>query len=392
MGGASGHAPKAYEFMVDVLQHLVAIPSPSGQEGELARFVASVMRDLGFDEVFLDAEHNVLGRLRFGRGSRKVLFLVHSDTPHGGAGVLEEKRGQLRSDGGGGGIFAGPGVAAPKGAIACVLAAALEIAGRRAYGELRGEMGVAVVSKDLLANHDGPRALASHLEGYELAVVAEPSDNRIVKATRGIVRVRVEFEGRVHHCSLPDPDGNALYHLGELLGELRKLPAVEHPEFGPTGHNPIGVSVEVRLPMLPAKAALLVDKRLLPGDNGEAFVASIDSILRRMKDENGAVAAAAVVVSRVYPYSLGEETAAALEMLREIRKRATGCHEPEVAAPFGSNAGFLQWEMRIPTLVIGPGRLGDVGGEEFVEARKLVEAVQIYRDLALECLASRGEG
>ena len=59
-------------------QDLVRIKSYSGQEEQIARFIASRMETLGFDEVRIDRYGNVLGRV--GNGERVILFDSHSDT------------------------------------------------------------------------------------------------------------------------------------------------------------------------------------------------------------------------------------------------------------------------------------------------------------------------
>jgi acetylornithine deacetylase/succinyl-diaminopimelate desuccinylase-like protein len=59
-------------------QDLVRIKSYSGQEKQVAGFVARKMGDLGFDEVAIDRYGNVLGRA--GDGERIILFDSHTDT------------------------------------------------------------------------------------------------------------------------------------------------------------------------------------------------------------------------------------------------------------------------------------------------------------------------
>lgn len=59
-------------------QDLVRIKSYSGQEEQAARFIASKMKVLGFDDVRIDRFGNVLGRV--GGGERAILFDSHTDT------------------------------------------------------------------------------------------------------------------------------------------------------------------------------------------------------------------------------------------------------------------------------------------------------------------------
>ncbi len=64
--------------LLSFAQDLVRIESFSGMEAQLARFIASKMKALGYDEVKIDRFGNVVGRI--GRGERKILFDSHMDT------------------------------------------------------------------------------------------------------------------------------------------------------------------------------------------------------------------------------------------------------------------------------------------------------------------------
>ena len=57
---------------------LVRIKSFSGQEEQVARFIASKMKALDYDEVRIDRFGNVLGRI--GTGPKVILFDSHMDT------------------------------------------------------------------------------------------------------------------------------------------------------------------------------------------------------------------------------------------------------------------------------------------------------------------------
>ncbi|WP_152918236.1 M20/M25/M40 family metallo-hydrolase, partial [Ardenticatena maritima] len=61
------------------LQRLVQTPSLPGHEADLAALVKAEMERLGYDEVFVDAAGNVIGRIR-GRGDAPaVMFNTHLD-------------------------------------------------------------------------------------------------------------------------------------------------------------------------------------------------------------------------------------------------------------------------------------------------------------------------
>ena len=67
------------ESLLSFLRTLVQTPSPSGRESAVAALIMDEMRRLGYDQVWMDAAGNVLGRI--GTTSGPLLMLdSHMDT------------------------------------------------------------------------------------------------------------------------------------------------------------------------------------------------------------------------------------------------------------------------------------------------------------------------
>ncbi len=64
--------------LLDFAQSLVRIPSYSGQEEPIVRFLAARMQALGYDEVRIDRYGSVIGRI--GSGPKVIFFDSHVDT------------------------------------------------------------------------------------------------------------------------------------------------------------------------------------------------------------------------------------------------------------------------------------------------------------------------
>jgi acetylornithine deacetylase/succinyl-diaminopimelate desuccinylase-like protein len=62
----------------NTLENLVQIPSPPGEEGEIAQWIASRLKEIACYDVVVDEGQNVIGRL--GNGPRKLLIIQHTDT------------------------------------------------------------------------------------------------------------------------------------------------------------------------------------------------------------------------------------------------------------------------------------------------------------------------
>ena len=67
------------EELVDLCRGAIQLPSPSGQEKEMADYVEAAMKRFGFDSTERDRYGNVSGCMIFGNGGKKLLFEGHMD-------------------------------------------------------------------------------------------------------------------------------------------------------------------------------------------------------------------------------------------------------------------------------------------------------------------------
>ena len=65
--------------LIAFCQQAVQIPSPSGQEREVAQLMKRKMEEYGFDEVLIDRYGSVLGRMRGNRPGKTILLDGHID-------------------------------------------------------------------------------------------------------------------------------------------------------------------------------------------------------------------------------------------------------------------------------------------------------------------------
>jgi acetylornithine deacetylase/succinyl-diaminopimelate desuccinylase-like protein len=177
---------------VELVQEVCRIPSVLGEEGDLARFLASVMSDSGFEEVQLQPvmpdRPNAVGRVTFGQGSTVVLT-GHMDTKpvsHGWS-VTEPFSGASID-----GSVYGHGVMDMKAALACQIVA---IEAVRASGlPVRGTLSMAAV-----ADHMGDQlGSIAYFEAFEadLCVLGELTDNQVCLGHRGRYYFDVTTRGR----------------------------------------------------------------------------------------------------------------------------------------------------------------------------------------------------
>ena len=232
------------EQFVDLLMELIRIPSPSGEEGSLARFLLDRLPAMGWDEVSIDGQHNVVARIRGSGGGPTVLLLSHLDAA--GPGTMERPLEPIRLDGAPfgkrGQIVRGRGAVAPKGALAALIAAGSRL--RRGAERPAGDIVLAGVARDLFANHDGIRAVHEAGLTADFAIAGEPTENRAVIGARGIARFDVTFRGVPAHAGDPDRGVNPIPLMAAFLveverGEAKPNSRGEHPQLGRATLSPL---------------------------------------------------------------------------------------------------------------------------------------------------------
>jgi putative selenium metabolism hydrolase len=205
--------------MTRFLRDLVRIPGESCGEGETAARIVEEMKKTGFDEAGIDKMGNVLGYM--GRGKALIAFDAHIDTvgignratwnfdPYEGYETAEEIGGRGTSDQRG-------------GLVAAVYGARI----MRELGLLNDSYRVLVSGTVQEEDCDGLCWEYIIKEGGirpEFVVITEPTNGNIYRGQRGRMEIRVEVQGLSCHGSAPERGDNAIYKMGEIIGEVREL-------------------------------------------------------------------------------------------------------------------------------------------------------------------------
>jgi LysW-gamma-L-lysine carboxypeptidase len=169
---------------LELLHSMVSIPSPSGQEEELAGFLVRAMAGRGF-RARIDQAGNAVGEL--GEGAEEILLLGHMDTVPGVIPV------QIA-----GGALWGRGAVDAKGALAAFIAAAART------GPLRGKrLVVAGAVEEEAATSRGARHLLACRQPA-MVVIGEPSGwERITLGYKGRLLVEYRLRQPAGHTAGP---------------------------------------------------------------------------------------------------------------------------------------------------------------------------------------------
>jgi len=204
--------------VIEFARKLVQIRSYSGEEEGVARLVAGKMEELGYDEVFIDAVGNVMGRIGDGPGS--VLFDSHMDTvevndeeewisPPFGADIKD-------------GRIYGRGSVDMKSSLAASLYSAVA-ARDLGFQDGRTIYVTATVSEEYCDGENLKMLFTEKGLRPDFVVICEPSNNLVTLGHKGKAQVLLRTHGVSAHGSAPEKGVNAVYEMAEIITRVEKL-------------------------------------------------------------------------------------------------------------------------------------------------------------------------
>jgi acetylornithine deacetylase len=204
---------------VELTRTLLAIPSASRREHAVTAFLASYLGDRGWRVILqavTDGRQNVYAH----RGNPVVVFSSHVDTvppelPYHESDVAIHGRGTCDA----------------KGIVAAMIAAAEELI---AGGESRIGLLFVVGEED---GSDGAVAAASLAPKGRFLINGEPTENRLVTAQKGTLKVVLDVRGRAAHSGYPELGDSAIDRLLDALQRIRAVPLPVDPVLGPSTLN-----------------------------------------------------------------------------------------------------------------------------------------------------------
>ena len=387
--------PLSADAIADFALRLIRTPSPSGQEGGVARLVSEEMAKLGF-KVQIDAFGNVIGTIS-ARPGPTVLLDAHMDT----VGVSSPEL-WTRSPWGervGDRIY-GRGAMDMKGPLA---AAIYGIAALRGCLEC-GKVAVSATVAEELVEGPALERVAEWLRP-DFVVICEATSLKLARGQRGRAEVRVEVFGKPTHSSRPELGVNAAEAMVDVLRALRELQPPYHPVLGPG----ILVLTDVKsdpypgLSVVPDYCLATYDRRTLPGELEDDVVQPIRALAERAIEGTGArvritiaeddfqtYTGRRIVAPNFAPAWFFDEdapiVAGAVEGLRQAGIAPELSHYA-----FCTNGSGTAGRLGIPTIGFGPGHEELAHRvDEYIDVDELVLAARGYASIACQLVRLGG--
>lgn len=270
-------ADLTFERAIAFARDLIRIPGLSGGEGAVAARIIRELEELRFDDLWTDAVGNVLGRIR-GRGEAPAVMLSsHLDVVDIGDPASWEYPpfDAVIANG----FLHGRGAMDIKGPLALQTYAAAHFLAERPAGDI-------IIGHTVYEERAGwgmSHLLAAGGVQPAAVIIGEATNGDICIGHRGRAELIVEVQGMAGHASAPERARNPLDLLEMVFPVLRELAATlpADPVLGRSTLVPTAVeTLPASKNVIPDRARITIDWRILPGLRPEDALAQVENFLR----------------------------------------------------------------------------------------------------------------
>ena len=361
-------------------QQAVRIPSPSGQEREVAQLMKRKMEEYGFDEVLIDRHGSVLGRMRGRRPGKTILLDGHIDN----VDVIDAD--EWTHDPFGGeidqGRIYGRGTSDMKGSVTAMISAVAHFA-EDSGRDFAGEICVSCTVHEECFEGVSSREI-TRLAKPDFVIIGEATSTTVKIGQRGRAEVVVETEGVSCHSSNPDKGVNAVYHMMAVIEEIRRIIPNEHPILG-KGILELTDIISSPYPgasVVPALCRATFDRRTLTGENEAVILGQVEEAIARAREKIPGLKA--IAAKRYFPaWLIDEDNEYVQKALAGLKK--AGIEAPISHFSFCTNGSHFCGEAGIPCIGYGPSleSLAHVR-DEYIEIEQLTKACRGFASILRE--------
>ncbi len=369
--------------LIDFLRKLISIPSISTKEEKVVEEIYKKMKELDYDEVFIDKMGNIIGKI--GNGKIKLVYDSHIDTVDIGdrnQWEFDPFKGKFEN-----GIIYGRGASDNKGGMASMVFG----------GYLLKKIGVPkdfsiyIVGTVQEEDCDGlalEYILTNEINNVFGVVLGECTDLNIYRGHRGRIELTITTKGKASHASAPERGINAIYKMAPIITDIEKLNfnLKTHPILG---KGTIAVTfIESKtgsLNTIPDECKIFIDRRLTIGEDKNLALQELSSIVKDkgviniLNYEEVSWKGLKLKQEKYYPSWLLDDNHILVDTALQTQKAVLGYSTKPGCWIFSTNGVASMGKLKIPTIGFGPGK------EEHshsifdqVKVSDLIKAVQFY--------------
>lgn len=393
------------EELVSMCCDVVNIPSPTGEEGEMARYMRRALQEAGLRVTWQEVEEgraNVVGLWEGAANGKSLMFNGHMDTSNSGretflTGIGYKPKAVIQNK-----MIYGLGIYNMKGALACYTQAVKAL--MRAGIRLAGDVTIAAVAGEIEKTQWSDEFVGKEYRGYgvgtqylvkhgvlpDMCILGEPTDMQLVLGHYGTVWVRISTEGHYVHTAFTrgKQDHSSVFRMKEILGPIyewiakwEKLAAYDG-QPGAVNVGCIRGGFPWRVSRTPSRTDVFLDVRVPPAMPLKTVRSSVKELVLALREK--------------YPdYGVEYETfvsvpGAEISKNHELVKTIEACHQrvlgsaPKHATVLWDSDASVMTRYGIETLNYGPSSgPRDAEGEK-VAIETLVNTAKVYALAAAE--------
>jgi LysW-gamma-L-lysine carboxypeptidase len=360
------------EHAVRFLTNLLGIYSPSGKEQSIANFLATQMKQMGF-EVGIDTIGNVIGVV--GDGKPVILLCGHMDTVEGHVPLRVEE----------GKIYARGAVDA-KGPLAAMVMAALEASKEP---DFNGKILIASVVEEE-ATSRGVRYLITEGIQADYAIFGEPSGvENVTIGYKGQIKLRIAIKTKTGHASTPWLFDNALEKAYELWKKIRSACAFPSLDPKETPFTSITVCLVKMVggqgdSVIPFEAEMNLDVRVPIQFTTAQVYDKMVKIIGNYQNVNPTIDIDMSILDTVEPFEANKSSPLVHALSMSIRK-VTGKTATLLRKTGTGDMNLLGNAMNLPIVTYGPGDSHlDHTPDEHIKIDDYLNGIKVYKETILK--------
>lgn len=372
---------------VSILKELIGFDSenrPGKTEAEAAAWIYRLLNDNGIEACLKEAApdrpnvYAVLKGKEKGKGKGpSIIFNGHIDVVPAGDGWTFPPFHSTLKDG----KIYGRGAADMKAGVAAMIQAALLL--KKAGCPFHGELHLFFNVDEEVTNQGMKQFLDDSLTA-DYALISEPTGMDITIGHRGVARFHVKTKGTPGHSAFVRQPDNAIVKMRAFLTALENLSDVikerKDQTLGAALLNITQINGGTAANVIPEECTVVLDRRLLPGEQEEEVKGEIVQSLSKVQEETGF--SFELKTDSFLPASQISEGHPFVKALERVSQQVNT--EPISIKVFGATceAPFFAVHKQIPTIVCGPGELEQAHvKDEFVEKEQYIRAVHTFTNL-----------
>ncbi|MCB0128669.1 MAG: M20 family metallopeptidase [Caldilineaceae bacterium] len=356
--------------LIQWVQELTRIPSvwrPERGEGEeaAARWVEARCREMGLEthfELVEPGRPNVIALHQMGDGPT-LMFEGHTDVVTEGdpAAWADPPFSATIRDG----RIYGRGANDMKAGVVCALVATkaivdsgIKLNGTILLGMVCDEEGGMIGIKDFVA-----RGWADRVDA---AIICEPEENHLCTSQKGVMWLHVVIHGDMAHGAMPLTGVNSAYPMARFLAAVEQIETAEIATHGRHEHlgqpsitptilaSPVRGQGEPQNNVMPGASEVILDCRLIPGQNPEQLAAAVKAALQQVVANNSSLRFTFHILEIRHPTQT-DPNHAVVTTLAAAYQDLTGQVPIYGGVPGSTDGTILNARKGIPIVTCGPG-------------------------------------